>query len=154
MHYWLMKTEPDTFSVDDLAKAPRATTAWDGVRNFQARNMLRDDMKRGDQAFLYHSSCDVPAVVAVMEIVKDGYPDPSAFDRKDHHYDPDSDPGKPRWFVVDVRLKRRLDRAITLEELRKHAASELKGMVLLRPGNRLSVMPVESAHWKFILSLE
>jgi predicted RNA-binding protein with PUA-like domain len=154
MHYWLMKTEPDTFSVDDLAKAPRATTSWDGVRNFQARNMLRDDMKRGDQAFLYHSSCDVPAVVAVMEIVKDGYPDPSAFDRKDHHYDPDSDPGKPRWFVVDVRLKQRLDRAITLEELRKHAAKELKGMVLLRPGNRLSVMPVESAHWKFILSLE
>jgi predicted RNA-binding protein with PUA-like domain len=154
MHYWLMKTEPGTFSVDDLAKAPRATTAWDGVRNFQARNMLRDDMKRGDQAFLYHSSCDVPAVVAVMEIVKEGYPDPSAFDRKDHHYDPDSDPGKPRWFVVDLRLKRRLDRAITLEELRKHAAKELKGMVLLRPGNRLSVMPVEPAHWKFILSLE
>src|ERR1700753_2349464 len=131
MHYWLMKTEPDTFSVDDLAQGRRATPAWDCVRAFNARNMLRDDMKRGDQAFLYHSSCDVPAVVAVMEIVKDGYPDPSAFDRKDHHYDPDSDPGKPRWFVVDVRLKRRLDRAITLEELRKHAASELKGMVLL-----------------------
>jgi predicted RNA-binding protein with PUA-like domain len=154
MHYWLMKTEPDTFGVDDLAKAPRTTTSWDGVRNFQARNMLRDDMKRGDQAFLYHSSCDVPGIVAVIEIVKEGHPDTTAFDRKDHHYDPDSDPAKPRWFVVDVRLKRRLARTITLEELRKHAAKELKDMVLLRPGNRLSVMPVEAAHWKFILSLE
>jgi predicted RNA-binding protein with PUA-like domain len=154
MHHWLMKTEPDTFGVDDLAAAPRATTAWDGVRNFQARNMLRDDMKRGDLAFLYHSSCDVPGIVAVMEIVKEGYPDPTAFDRKDHHYDPDSDPAKPRWYLVDVRLKRRLARTITLDELRKHAARELKGMVLLRPGNRLSVTPVEAAHWKFILSLE
>jgi predicted RNA-binding protein with PUA-like domain len=154
MHYWLMKTEPDTFGVDDLAKAPRATTSWDGVRNYQARNMLRDDMKRGDQAFLYHSSCDVPGIVAVMEIVKEGYPDATAFDRKDHHYDPESDPAKPRWFMVDVRLKQRLAHAIPLEELRKHAAKELKGMVLLRPGNRLSVMPVEAAHWKFILSLE
>jgi predicted RNA-binding protein with PUA-like domain len=154
MHYWLMKTEPDTFGVDDLAKAPRATTSWDGIRNYQARNMIRDDMKRGDQAFLYHSSCDVPAIVAVMEIVKEGYPDTTAFDRKDHHYDPDSDPAKPRWFMVDVRLKQRLAHAITLQELRKHAAKELQGMVLLRPGNRLSVMPVEAAHWKFILSLE
>jgi predicted RNA-binding protein with PUA-like domain len=153
MRYWLMKTEPDTFGVDDLAKAPRATTSWDGVRNYQARNMLRDDMKRGDQAFLYHSSCDVPAIVAVMEVVKEGYPDSTAFDRKDHHYDPDSDPAKPRWFMVDVRLKQRLAHPVTLEELRKHAAKELKGMVLLRPGNRLSVMPVEAAHWKFILSL-
>jgi predicted RNA-binding protein with PUA-like domain len=154
MHYWLMKTEPDTFGVDDLAKAPRATTSWDGVRNFQARNMLRDDMRRGDQAFLYHSSCDVPGIVAVMEIVKEGYPDTTAFDRKDHHYDPDSDPAKPRWFMVDVHLKQRLARTITLEELRKYAAKELQGMVLVRPGNRLSVMPVEAAHWKFILSLE
>jgi predicted RNA-binding protein with PUA-like domain len=154
MHYWLMKTEPETFGVDDLAKAPRATTAWDGVRNFQARNMIRDDMKRGDPVFLYHSSCEVPGIVAIMEIVKEGYPDATAFDRKDHHFDAESDPAKPRWFMVDVRLKRRLARAITLEELRKHAAKELKGMVLLRPGNRLSVMPVEPAHWKLILSLE
>jgi predicted RNA-binding protein with PUA-like domain len=154
MHYWLMKTEPDTFGVDDLAAAPRATTSWDGVRNFQARNMLRDDMKRRDQAFLYHSSCDVPGIVAIVEVVKEGYPDPTAFDRKDHHYDPDSDPAKPRWFVVDVRLKRRLARTITLGELRKHAAKELKSMVLLRPGNRLSVMPVEASDWNFILALE
>ena len=154
MRYWLMKTEPDTFGVDDLAAAPRSTASWDGVRNYQARNMLRDDMKRQDLAFLYYSSTAVPGIVAVMEIVKEGYPDTTAFDRKDHHYDPDSDPAKPRWFMVDVRLKRRLTRIISLEEIRKHAAKELQGMVLLRPGNRLSVMPVEAAHWKFILSLE
>jgi predicted RNA-binding protein with PUA-like domain len=154
MRYWLMKTEPETFSVDDLAAAARSTSAWDGVRNYQARNTLRDDMKLKDLIFLYHSSTAAPGIVAVMEVVKEGYPDATAFDKKDHHYDPDSDPAKPRWFMVDVRLKRRLARVITLEELRKHAAKELRGMVLLRPGNRLSVLPVEAAHWKFILSLE
>jgi predicted RNA-binding protein with PUA-like domain len=154
MQFWLMKTEPATFGLEHLAAAPRATCSWDGVRNFQARNMIRDEMQRRDQAFLYHSSCDTPGIVAIMEIVKQGYPDPTAFDRKDHHYDPDSDPTKPRWFMVDVRLKRRLAREISLDELRKHGAQELKGMVLLRPGNRLSVMPIEAAHWKFILSLE
>jgi predicted RNA-binding protein with PUA-like domain len=148
-----MKTEPSTFSIDDLARAPRSTTSWDGVRNFQARNMLRDLMKRGDQAFLYYSSTAVPGIVGVMEITKEGYPDASAFDRKDHHYDADSDPAKPRWFMVDVRLKERFDHIVTLEELRKHSAKELKGMVLLRPGNRLSVTPVDAAHWKFIRSL-
>jgi predicted RNA-binding protein with PUA-like domain len=154
MRYWLMKTEPSTFGVDDLAAAPRRTTTWDGVRNFQARNMLRDEMSRGDEAFLYHSSCAEPGIVAVMQIVREGYPDATAFDRKDHHFDADSDPAAPRWFTVDVRLKRRLARVITLPELRKHAAKELQGMVLLRAGNRLSVTPVEPAHWKFILSLE
>jgi len=149
-----MKTEPSTFSIDDLARAPRSTTAWDGVRNYQARNMLRDQMKRGDQAFLYYSSCEVPGIVGVMEITKEGYPDGSAFDRKHVHYDADSDPKSPRWFMVDVRLKERFDRIITLEELRKHAAKELKGMMLLRPGNRLSVLPVDADHWKFISSLE
>ena len=154
MRYWLMKTEPSTFSVEDLAAAARRTTGWDGVRNYQARNMLRDEMKKGDQAFLYYSSCEVPGIVAIMKIVKEGYPDPTAFDRKDPHYDADSDPRDPRWFMVDVQLQRRLARTITLEELRAHAGKELKGMVLLRPGNRLSVMPVEAAHWKYILSLE
>jgi|SRR5579863_4871271 len=154
MQYWLMKTEPGTFSVDDLAAAPHATTAWDGVRNYQARNMLRDQMKRGDQAFLYHSSCDIPGIVAIVEIAKQGYPDPTAFAKKDPHYDPDSDPASPRWFMVDVHLKRRLARAITLEELREHGAKELQGLALLRPGNRLSVMPVSAGHWKFILALE
>ncbi|HVP33894.1 MAG TPA: EVE domain-containing protein [Steroidobacteraceae bacterium] len=154
MHYWLMKTEPTTFGIEQLAAAPRHTTGWDGVRNYQARNMLRDQMKKGDEAFMYYSSTDVPGIVAIMEIVREGYPDPTAFDRRHEHYDPDSDRRDPRWFMVDVQLKRRLARTIALEELRAHASRELKGMVLLRPGNRLSVMPVESAHWKFILSLE
>ena len=154
MHHWLMKTEPSTFGLAQLAAAPRRTTAWDGVRNFQARNMLRDQVRRGDQALLYYSSCEVPGVVAIMQIVKEGYPDPTAFDRKDPHYDAGSDPRNPRWFMVDVQLKRRLAHTITLAELRAHASRELKGMVLLRPGNRLSVMPVTAAHWEFILSLE
>jgi len=154
MRYWLMKSEPTSFSVEDLAAAPRRTTAWDGVRNYQARNLLRDEMKRGDQAFLYYSSTDVPGIVAIMQIVKEGYPDPSAFDRKDHHYDAGSDAKNPRWFMVDVQLKRRLARIITLEELRAHAGRQLKGLALLRPGNRLSVSPVDERHWKFILSLE
>jgi predicted RNA-binding protein with PUA-like domain len=154
MRYWLMKTEPTSFSVEDLERAKRQTTGWDGVRNYQARNMLRDEMKKGDQALLYYSSTDVPGVVALMKIVKEGYPDPTAFDRKHHHYDPDSDPKEPRWFMVDVQLERRLKRVITLEELRKHATKELKNMVLLRNGNRLSVTPVEPAEWKFIVSME
>jgi predicted RNA-binding protein with PUA-like domain len=154
MRYWLMKTEPTTFGIEQLAGAPRRTTGWDGVRNYQARNMLRDEMKKGDQAFMYYSSTEVPGIVAIMEVVREGYPDPTAFERKHHHYDPDSDPKNPRWFMVDVQLQRRLKRVITLEELRAHAGKELKGMALLRPGNRLSITPVESAHWKFILSLE
>jgi predicted RNA-binding protein with PUA-like domain len=154
MRYWLMKTEASSFSVEDLAAAPRHTTAWDGVRNYQARNMLRDEIKKGDQAFLYYSSTELPGIVAIMQIVKEGYPDPTAFDRKHHHYDAGSDAQNPRWFMVDVQLKRRLARTIALEELRAHATKELRGMVLLRPGNRLSVTPVEAAHWKFILSLE
>jgi predicted RNA-binding protein with PUA-like domain len=154
MRYWLMKTEPATFSVEDLAAAPRRTSAWDGVRNYQARNMLRDEMRRGDQAFLYYSSCAEPGIIAIMQIVKQGYPDPTAFDRKHHHFDAESDPAKPRWFMVDVQLKRRLKHLITLAELRAHATRELKGMVLLRPGNRLSVTPVEERQWKFILTLE
>jgi predicted RNA-binding protein with PUA-like domain len=154
MHYWLMKTEPDTFGLTHLSAARRRTTAWDGVRNYQARNMLRDLMKKGDQAFLYHSSTAVPGIVAIMQIVKEAYPDPTAFERKHHHYDPDSDPKNPRWFMVDVQLKRPLKRTISLEELRAYEHKELKGMVLLRRGNRLSITPVAAAHWEFILSLE
>jgi predicted RNA-binding protein with PUA-like domain len=154
MRYWLMKSEPTAFSVEDLERAKKHTTSWDGVRNYQARNMLRDDMKKGDQVFLYYSSTDVPGIVAIMKVVKEGYPDPTAFDRKHHHYDPDSDPAEPRWFMVDVQLERRLARVIALDELRKHATKELKNMVLLRRGNRLSITPVEPAEWKFILSLE
>ena len=154
MHHWLMKTEPSTFGLAHLEAAPRRTTAWDGVRNYQARNMLRDQMKKGDLAFLYHSSTAQPGIVAIMQIAKEAYPDPTAFDKKHHHYDPDSEPKNPRWFMVDVQLKRALARTITLEELRAHATGALKGMALLRRGNRLSITPVEAAHWKFILTLE
>ena len=154
MRHWLMKTEPSTFGLETLAAAPRRTTGWDGVRNYQVRNMMRDEMQKGDLAFLYHSSCEVPGIVATMTIVKPGYPDPTAFDRKDDHYDPQSDPKNPRWYMVDVQLKKALARPIPLEELRAHANKELKGMLLLRPGNRLSITPVEVAHWNFILALK
>jgi len=153
VQFWLLKTEPESFGIDDLQRAPRKTTAWDGVRNYQARNMLRDQMQRGDQAFLYHSSCEIPGITGIVEVVKPGYPDATAFDAKHHHHDPDSDPKNPRWYVVDVKLIRKLPRVITLEELREHAQQQLKGMVLLRTGNRLSVMPVTAEHWKFITSL-
>jgi predicted RNA-binding protein with PUA-like domain len=153
MSYWLMKTEASAFSVEDLERAPNKTTAWDGVRNYQARNMLRDQMKLGDSAFLYYSNCEVPGIVAIVEIVEEGYPDPTAFDRRHHHFDPKSDPARPRWFMVDVQLTKRFDRIISLKELREHASKELQGMMLLRTGNRLSVMPVSEVHWKFIHSL-
>ena len=154
MNYWLMKTEPSTFGVDDLAKKPRKRAMWDGVRNYQARNMLRDDFRKGDLAFLYHSSADETGVAGIMEVVRTAYPDPTAFEKKNPHYDPGSDPANPRWYVVDVQLKRRLERVITLDELRKYETRELDGMLLLRRGNRLSITPVSAAHWKFILSLE
>jgi predicted RNA-binding protein with PUA-like domain len=153
VQFWLLKTEPDTFGIDDLERAPRKTTGWDGVRNYQARNMLRDQMQRGDQAFLYHSSCETPGITGIVEVVKPGYPDATAFDRRHHHHDPDSVPDNPRWYMVDVRLVRRLPRVITLGELREHAKRQLSGMVLLRPGTRLSVMPVTAEHWKFITSM-
>jgi len=154
MNYWLMKTEPSTFGVDDLAAKPRKTAMWDGVRNYQARNMLRDDFKKGDQALLYHSSAEVVGVAGIMQVVRTAYPDPTAFDKKHDHYDADSDAKNPRWYVVDVQLKRRLERIITLDELRRHETRELDGMLLLKRGNRLSITPVSAAHWKFILSLE
>lgn len=154
MQHWLLKTEPSTFSIDDLEAAPRKTTRWDGIRNYQARNFIRDQMQQGDEAYLYHSSCKVPGIVAVVQIARQAYPDLTAFDRRDIHYDPDSDSAKPRWFAMDVRLKRRLKRIITLDELRSHAHSELSGMLLLRAGNRLSVTPVEQSQWRFILALE
>jgi predicted RNA-binding protein with PUA-like domain len=149
-----MKTEPSTFGVDDLAKKPKKTAMWDGVRNYQARNMLRDNFKKGDQAFLYHSSCEVPGIAGIVEVVRTAYPDPTAFDRKHDHYDEGSDPENPRWVVVDVQLKRRLKRVITLDELRQHETRELDGMLLLKRGNRLSITPLSSSHWKFILTLE
>jgi predicted RNA-binding protein with PUA-like domain len=154
MKRWLLKSEPDSFSIDDLAARPKQTTAWDGIRNYQARNMLRDSMKKGDSAFFYHSSCDVPGIAGIVRVVREGYPDKTAFDPKDDHYDAQSDPSDPRWFVVDVKLVRKLKRLITLDELRRHASDELSEMRLLQRGNRLSVTPVSEAEWEFILTLE
>jgi predicted RNA-binding protein with PUA-like domain len=154
MNYWLFKSEPDSFSIDDLDAAPKHTSAWDGVRNFQARNMLRDSIKKGDRAFFYHSSCPVPGIAGIVSIVKGGYPDLTASDPKHHHYDADSHSDAPRWFVVDVKLQRKFSRIITLDELRAHAAKRLGDFVLLRRGNRLSVMPVAKKDWDFILTLE
>lgn len=153
MNHWLMKTEPSTFSIDDLAKAPKRTTCWDGVRNYQVRNMLRDQFAVGDLAFMYHSSCDIPGVVGVMKVVSKGYPDATAFDRKHAHYDPESDPKAPRWYMVDVRLEQRFSRVISLDELRRHVDGKLRDLLILKRGNRLSITPVSAAEWRFIGSL-
>jgi predicted RNA-binding protein with PUA-like domain len=149
MSYWLMKSEPTVFSIDDLARV--RVTPWEGVRNYQARNFMRDGMRKGDLAFLYHSSCDVPGIMGVMEICREAYPDPSQFDLRSPYYDPASRPDDPRWLMVDVRYRRRLPRAITLAELRTHR--ELAALALLRRGNRLSIMPVTGKQWQFILAL-
>lgn len=154
MRHWLMKTEPETFGIEDLAAAPRRTTSWEGVRNYQARNLLRDDFARGDTAFLYHSSCAEPGIVGIVEVVRAGYPDASAWDPQSAYHDAKSLENKPVWYTVDVRLKRRTKRVITLAELREHASSKLSDFALLRTGNRLSVMPVEASHWNFIIDLE
>jgi len=154
MGYWLLKTEPDTFGIDHLAKRPRRTAPWDGVRNYQARNMLRDSIKQGDLVFFYHSSCDVPGIAGIARIAAEGYPDETAFDPKHHHYDPDSKRDEPRWYVVDVKLVRAFKRVITLDALRAHASGKLKDLIVLRRGNRLSVMPVTKKEWDFILTLE
>jgi predicted RNA-binding protein with PUA-like domain len=153
MNYWLFKNEPEDFSIDDLAAAPDQTTHWDGVRNYQARNFMRDDMRIGDQGFFYHSNCDVPAVVGIVEIVRESYTDHTAFDANDPHFDARSDPENPRWFMVDVQLIRKLRHPISLKEIKEHA-DQLEGFHLIRRGNRLSVMPVSSDHWKLVLSME
>jgi len=152
VRHWLMKSEPETFSLDHLAKMPKRTTMWDGVRNYQARNMIRDDMHVGDQIFFYHSNCAEPGIVGLCKVVRAAYPDPSAANPESPYYDPKSDPANPRWVVVDVQLTRRLKRNITLTELK--SAAPLANMALVRRGNRLSVMPVTADEWTFILSLE
>jgi predicted RNA-binding protein with PUA-like domain len=154
VNYWLMKSEPSTFGIDDLAKAKNRTTGWDGVRNFQARNYLRDGMKKGDLAFFYHSSCEVPGVAGIVKVVREGYPDQTAFDASDDHYDADSDRDNPRWYSVDVKLERKFDRIITLDELRSHAKAKLKDMIVLKRGNRLSITPVTKSEFEFIAALE
>ncbi len=154
MNYWLFKSEPSAFSIDDLANSPRKTTCWDGVRNYQARNFMRDDMRKGDLVLYYHSSCEIPGVAGIAEVVRESYVDHTAFDASDSHYDPKSRKESPRWFMVDIRLKRKLRRVIALTELREYENKQLKEFALLRKGNRLSILPVDAKQWKFILSLE
>jgi predicted RNA-binding protein with PUA-like domain len=150
--YWLLKSEPTAFSFADLATAADGTTHWDGVRNYQARNLLRDELRKGDRVFFYHSNCTPPAIVGIAEVVRAGYPDFTAWDPDDKHYDPKSDPDDPTWYMVDIRYVRPLKRPISLDELR--ATSGLEEMVLLRKGSRLSVQPVTADEWRCILSLE
>ncbi|MBU1190410.1 MAG: EVE domain-containing protein [Gammaproteobacteria bacterium] len=152
MQYWLMKSEPDVFGIDHLRKMPKQTEHWDGVRNYQARNMLRDQMQVGDRVFFYHSNCDVPGIVGIAKVVRAGYPDHTALNPDSKYYDPKSDPDQPRWFMVDVKFERKLKRTISLNELK--ADAELADMALVRRGNRLSIMPVTAEQWEYILSLE
>ncbi|HEX5645713.1 MAG TPA: EVE domain-containing protein [Nitrospira sp.] len=149
-HYWLMKSEPSAFSIDDLMKVSQQTTCWDGVRNYQARNFMRS-MAIGDRVLFYHSNADPPAVVGIAEVVKTAYVDSTQFDKKDEHYDPQSDPSTPRWDMVDIKYIRKFSRPVSLDQLRKEP--KLKGMVLLRKGSRLSVQPVTPAEWEHILTL-
>jgi predicted RNA-binding protein with PUA-like domain len=150
MNYWLMKSEPDTFSIDNLKQKKRE--AWDGVRNYQARNFMRDGMRVGDGVFFYHSNCAEPGIAGVAEVASDAYPDPSQFDPKSKYFDAASSRDNPRWMLVDVKFVRKLKRVITLDELKNHA--KLAEMTLLRKGNRLSVMPVDAKDWRYILELE
>lgn len=152
MRYWLMKSEPDVYGIDHLAEAPGQTDHWDGVRNYQVRNMMRDEMRPGDLAFFYHSNTKVPGIAGIIEIVSEGYPDHTAFDPESNYHDPKSDPDHPRWYMVDVRFVRRLERLIPLPELKANPA--LVDMPLVRKGNRLSVMPVTPEQWQAILDME
>jgi predicted RNA-binding protein with PUA-like domain len=153
MACWLMKSEPDAFSITDLENRPDRIEPWNGVRNYQARNFMRDAMEIGDHAFFYHSNCDEPGIVGLMRIASRAYPDPTQFDRKSPYFDSKSTREEPRWMLVDVRFERHLNRVITLAELRKHAR-DLRGFKLLEPGNRLSILPVSPEHWNYILALE
>ncbi len=146
--FWLLKSEPSCYSIDDLAADDKQTTFWDGVRNYQARNILRDEMQVGDRAFFYHSNAQPMAIVGTVEIVTAGYPDPTAFDPSEGHYDPKSDPDDPTWFVVDVRLLQKFPEPVTRDVLK--SCSALDDMMLLRRGSRLSVQPVTPAEWKAV----
>ena len=154
-HYWLFKSEPTTFSIDDLRNRPNQTSHWDGVRNYQVRNLLRDEIKKGDLAFFYHSSCAEPGIVGIMEIVREGYPDFTALDPDSPHFDPKviKDPkapkDHPRWWMVDVKYIKKFSKIITLHEIKHHP--QLKNMLVARRGNRLSITPVSEVEWKVIL---
>lgn len=148
MHYWLFKSEPDTFSIETLAKCPKKISPWEGVRNYQVRNMLRDDIKIDDLAFFYHSSCAIPGIAGIVKVIKNGYADDTQFDKNSMYYDEKSSLQNPRWYRVDVQLVEIFPRLITLTELRQHPS--LKDMLLLRKGSRLSITPVTKHEWQYI----
>ena len=148
MNYWLMKSEPDEVSVDDAIAAPKSTVAWTGVRNYQARNFMRDQMRVGDGVLFYHSSCAEPGIVGIGRVASTPYPDPTQFDRKSKYYDAKSSKEEPRWMLVDVQVTSKIE-PISLTELRERP--ELADMIVLKRGNRLSITPVEPKHWKAIV---
>jgi predicted RNA-binding protein with PUA-like domain len=149
--YWLIKSEPNEFSIDDLVKSKNKTTHWDGVRNYQARNFMRDEMKKGDGVLFYHSSTDPMGVAGYCEVAKDGYPDHTQFDSKDKHFDPKADPANPTWIMVDIKLIKKFSKPVMLVDIK--ANPKLKNMRLMQRGNRLSVMPVEKSEWDEILKM-
>jgi predicted RNA-binding protein with PUA-like domain len=149
--YWLLKSEPTSFSIEDLAKSPKKTTFWSGVRNYQARNFMRADMRVGDEVLFYHSSCDVPGVVGTAVVVREGYPDHTAWDPKDSHYDAKASPANPIWQMVDIKLQEIFAEPLALESLRE--APALRNMELLRRGSRLSVQPVKKSEFEAVLML-
>jgi predicted RNA-binding protein with PUA-like domain len=151
MRYWLLKTEPDTFSFDDLKARPKKTEPWNGVRNYQVRNMIRDEMNLGDLAFFYHSSCAQPGIAGVVKIVREAYPDHTQFDPASDYFDAGSEPEAPRWLMVDVKWEADFARFVSLDEMR--ADRKLADMVILRRGNRLSITPVEKSHWERVCKL-
>jgi predicted RNA-binding protein with PUA-like domain len=147
MHYWLFKTEPTGYSIDDLKRDKM--TAWTGVRNYQARNMLRDDIKKGDLVIFYHSSCEIPGAYGIAEVVKEGYADETQFDTKSKYYDPKATKDKPQWFVVDIKFKEKFKDPVPLADMRLEPA--LQDMALLRPGQRLSLFPISKRHYEAVL---
>ena len=151
MNYWLMKSEPDCFSLDDLQACPGGTDSWDGVRNYQARNLLRDAIQVGDGVLFYHSNCKEPAIVGLARVVRAGYPDPTALDPREKHFDPKATQDQPIWFMVDVQYVAHLPRPLSRDDLRRHPL--LSGMDVLRKGNRLSVQPVTPAQWREVLAV-
>ena len=151
MNYWLFKSEPDAFSISDLKAMKGKKDHWDGIRNYQARNLMRDQMVKGDLGFFYHSSCKVPGIVGIVEIVKEAYPDHTSWDPKAKYYDPKSSPDNPRWVMIDVKFRQEFKEIISLEQLR--TVPKLEGMALLQKGSRLSIQPVTKAHWNIIVKL-
>jgi len=150
-NYWLLKTEPTTFSIHDLEKAPKKTTFWEGVRNYQARNFLRDSIKKGDEVFIYHSNTEIPAIMGTATVVKDGYPDDSQYNPKSKYYDSGATPEKPRWYLIDIRHEKTFKNPVSLQMLRNIDA--LSKMTLLQKGSRLSVQPVSADEWKTIVKM-